>query len=36
MAQHRFDASIVFMAVAAEEQGLYGATHWAKQAREKI
>ncbi len=35
MAQHRFDASIVFMAVAAEEQGLYGAAHWAKQAREK-
>lgn len=35
MAQHQFDASIVFMAVAAEEQGLYGATHWAKQAREK-
>jgi len=35
MAKHRFDASIVFMTVAAEEQGLYGATHWAQQAREK-
>ncbi|MFZ6773785.1 M28 family peptidase [Undibacterium sp. SXout7W] len=35
MARHRFDASIVFMTVAAEEQGLYGATHWAQQAREK-
>jgi hypothetical protein len=35
MAQHQFDASLVFMAVAAEEQGLFGATHWAQQAREK-
>lgn len=33
MAQHEFDASIVFMAVAAEEQGLYGAAHWAEQAK---
>lgn len=35
MAQHRFDATLVFMAVAAEEQGLFGATHWAQEAREK-
>jgi hypothetical protein len=35
MAQHRFDATLVFMAVAAEEQGLLGATHYAQQAREK-
>lgn len=35
MAQHKFDATLVFMAVAAEEQGLYGATHWAEQARQK-
>ena len=34
-AQHKFDATLVFMAVAAEEQGLYGATHWAQQARDK-
>lgn len=35
MAQHRFDATLVFMAVAAEEQGLFGATHFAQQAKEK-
>jgi len=35
MAQHHFDATLVFMAVAAEEQGLFGATHFAQQAREK-
>src|SRR3546814_2175934 len=34
MAQHRFDATLVFMAVAAEEQGLFGATHFAQQAKE--
>ena len=33
MARHKFDATIVFMAVAAEEQGLLGARHWAEQAR---
>jgi hypothetical protein len=33
MARHNFDATIVFMAVAAEEQGLIGATHWAEQAK---
>ena len=35
MAKHKFDATIVFMAVAGEEQGLYGATHFAEQAKEK-
>jgi hypothetical protein len=34
MAHHNFDATIVFMAVAAEEQGLIGATHWAEQAKQ--
>lgn len=33
MARHNFDATIVFMAVAAEEQGLLGATHWAEEAK---
>lgn len=33
MAKHQFDATLVFMAVAAEEQGLFGAGHWAEQAR---
>ncbi len=35
MARHKFDATLVFMAVAAEEQGLIGARHWAVQARQK-
>jgi hypothetical protein len=35
MAKYKFDATLVFMAVAAEEQGLLGAGHWAKTAREK-
>lgn len=35
MARHQFDASIVFMTVAAEEQGLYGAAHYAEQAKQK-
>ena len=34
MAKHRFDATLVFMAVAAEEQGLLGSENWAKQARQ--
>ena len=33
MARQRFDATLVFMAVAAEEQGLLGAAHWAEQAK---
>lgn len=35
MAAHRFDATLVFMAAAGEEQGLLGAAHWAEQARTK-
>ena len=35
MARHQFDATLVFMAVAAEEQGLLGAAHWAEQAKQK-
>jgi hypothetical protein len=35
MAPHKFNATIVFMAVAGEEQGLYGSTYFAKQAKEK-
>jgi hypothetical protein len=34
MARHDFDATIVFLAVAAEEQGLLGAAHWAEQGRQ--
>jgi hypothetical protein len=33
MSRHRFDATLVFMAVAGEEQGLLGATGWANRAR---
>ncbi len=35
MAKHRFDATLVFMTVAGEEQGLLGAEAWAKAARAK-
>jgi hypothetical protein len=35
MAAHRFDATLIFMAVAGEEQGLLGAAHWAEQAKMK-
>ena len=35
MARHRFDATLVFMAVAGEEQGLLGSEGWAKNARAK-
>jgi len=35
MARQRFDATLVFMAVAAEEQGLLGSGHWAQQAKLK-
>lgn len=34
MAKREFDATIVFMAVAGEEQGLYGSTHFAEQAKQ--
>jgi len=33
MATRNFDATIVFMAVAGEEQGLYGSTYFATQAK---
>lgn len=32
MSRHHFDATIVFMTVAGEEQGLYGAAKWAEDA----
>jgi len=35
MAPYKFDATIVFMAVAGEEQGLLGAAHFAEQATQK-
>jgi hypothetical protein len=33
MSKHEFDATIVFMAVAGEEQGLLGADHYAEQSK---
>ena len=33
MSRYQFDATLVFMAVAAEEQGLLGAAHWAENAK---
>ncbi|HEY5800063.1 MAG TPA: M28 family metallopeptidase [Burkholderiaceae bacterium] len=35
MARHQFDATIVFMTVPGEEQGLLGAGAWAEQAKQK-
>jgi hypothetical protein len=35
MAKHQFDATIVFMAVAGEEQSLLGSTYFAEQAKQK-
>ena len=35
MSSYEFNATIVFMAVAGEEQGRYGSAHWAAQARQK-
>jgi len=35
MSKHKFDATIIFMAVAGEEQGLLGATYFAEQAKQK-
>jgi hypothetical protein len=35
MSRYRFDATLVFLAVAGEEQGLYGSTAWAKDAKAK-
>ena len=34
MAKYEFDATIIFMAVAGEEQGLLGSTHAAEQAKQ--
>jgi len=35
MARYKFDATIVFMAVAGEEQSLLGSTYFAEQAKQK-
>src|SRR5215212_1121048 len=35
MAKYEFDATVVFMAVAGEEQSLLGSTHFAEQAKQK-
>src|SRR6185312_1899514 len=34
MAKYEFDATIIFMAVAGEEQGLLGSTYFAEQAKQ--
>jgi hypothetical protein len=33
MSRHEFDATVVFLAVAGEEQGLLGSAHWAEKAK---
>jgi hypothetical protein len=35
LSQHRFPATIIFLTVAGEEQGLYGSEHFAKMAKEQ-
>ena len=35
MSKYEFGATLVFMTVAAEEQGLLGSTHWAEMAKQK-
>jgi len=35
MAKYKFDATIIFLAVAGEEQGLLGSTYFAEQAKQK-
>jgi peptidase M28-like protein len=35
MSKHKFDATLIFMAVSGEEQGLYGSTGFAKAAKAK-
>ncbi|MBS1810196.1 MAG: M28 family metallopeptidase [Acidobacteria bacterium] len=35
MSKYEFDATIVFMTVPGEEQGLLGAAHWAEEAKKK-
>jgi hypothetical protein len=33
LSHYKFRATVVFLAVAGEEQGLYGSTHWAQEAK---
>ncbi len=35
MSKRKWDATLVFIAVAGEEQGLFGSAHWAETAKEK-
>lgn len=35
MSKYQFDATLVFLCVAGEEQGLIGSSHWARMAKEK-
>jgi peptidase M28-like protein len=35
MSKYKFHATVVFLCVAGEEQGLIGSTHWARTAKEK-
>jgi hypothetical protein len=35
MSKYQFDATLVFMTVPGEEQGLLGSTHWAEEAKKK-
>ena len=35
MSHYQFDATLIFLTVAAEEQGLQGAAHWAKTAKDR-
>lgn len=35
MSKYQFDATLVFMTVPGEEQGLLGSTHWAEEAKQK-
>ncbi len=35
MSRQKWDATLVFMAVAGEEQGLYGSSQWARSAKQK-
>lgn len=35
MSQHKFDATLIFLTVAGEEQGLLGSTHFAKMAKKR-
>jgi Peptidase family M28 len=35
MSKYKYDATLVFLCVAGEEQGLIGSTHWARMAKER-